>query len=853
MFRNADSGISFFFFSILNQHMVKQLSFIVLTVFFAWLFCLQAIAVPLPVVEAPSILVRNYTKDDYQASCQNWGAVVSPSGVLFVANNSGLLTFDGNSWNIFELSDQSSVYAVTIFRDTIFTGQNNDFGYWIIDDLGIPTYHSLHHLLPSSVSHSETFGQLYATDDILYIKSENYLFQYTTDGRLTPAVMHTGRDPFDQFENEQHYLLSKLPLPLQQELERSFVSDVVTIDTLLCIGTRYNGLFLVTPQGKILEHYSTRNQLQDNNIHSIYKQGDRRLWLLLDNGISLVSFQSPVTLLEDRREVGKLLDACSIADTLLLKTNQGVFKQVMDEDGRLKLAPYTALFPETNTEQRVLFNLPSSVTDTLPSFRKVMNENDQVVWGLQNGNKLSRIRLSETLGAIESVKEYVIPEGNNAEIVTDMSIIDDWVVLATNSGFYRYDKVCDCFVPHVQLNEQLDVYARGKLVFPVSTGLYWITLGNEAALFYILDGTAQLKCRIFFDNYNLSVVNREKRIISFSDSLHLVSAKQGVLLINTRRLIENNLAPNSFFRIMRIRYEDKNGLHYLPLTTKEVVLPFNFRNFIIQAGTSVFTPTHQISYMIEGISEKWSAWQNGGTISFLQLPEGSYTLKIRKYVVKGPFPEISLQIKVSSPWYDTMWAYIVYLLLLWVFVQGGLHYYLKTQRKKEQDLLETERLAEQQKLQQLKSEILETELQNKNNELTLQTSILVKKNQVMQALLDELESQKEVLGDRYPNKLYAKMKALITENLNGQADWLLFESYFNSAHQNFIERLRAQYSDLTVGDLRICCLLRMNLSTKEIASMLNISVRSVELRRYRLRKRLCMEAEDNLVDFLLSF
>lgn len=832
--------------------MVKQLSSIVWTVFFAWLFCLQAIAVPLP-IETPSVFIRNYTKDDYLASCQNWGAVVSPAGVLFVANNSGLLTFDGNSWNVFELSDQSSVYAVTMFRDTVFTVQNNDFGYWIIDDLGIPSYHSLHHLLPSTISRSEIFGQLYATDDILYIKSENYLFQYTSDGKLTPAVMHTGRDPFDQLENEQHYLLSKLPLSLQQELDRSFVTDVAMMDSLLCIGTRYNGLYLVTPQGKVLEHYSIHNQLQDNNIHSIYKQGDRRLWLLLDNGISLLSFQSPVTIMEERSEVGKLLDACILDNVLLLKTNQGMFRQITDEDGRIKLEPYTGLFPETNTERHTLSDLPSLVTDTLPFFRKLLDENAQIIWGLQDGNKLSRIRLSDTPGRIESVREYVIPEGNNAEIVTDISLIDDWVVLATNSGFYRYDKVRDCFVPHVQLNDQLDVYARGKLVFPVSTGLYWITLGNEAALFSILDGTVQLKCRVFFDNYNLSVVNREKRIISLSDSLHLVSAKQGVLLINTRSLIENNLVPSSFFRIMRIRYEDKDGLHYLPLTTKNVALPFDFRNLIIQVGTSVFTPTHQISYMIEGISTEWSAWQNEGTISFLQLPEGSYTLKIRKYVVKGPFPEISLQIKVSSPWYDTMWAYIVYLLLLWGIVQGGLHYYLKAQHKKEQNILETERLTEQQKLQQLKSEMLESELQNKNNELTLQTSMLVKKNQVMQALLDELESQKEALGDRYPNKLYTKMKALITENQNSQADWLLFESYFNSAHQNFIERLRARYSDLTAGDLRICCLLRMNLSTKEIASMLNISVRSVELRRYRLRKRLCMETEDNLVDFLLSF
>ena len=149
--------------------------------------------------------------------------------------------------------------------------------------------------------------------------------------------------------------------------------------------------------------------------------------------------------------------------------------------------------------------------------------------------------------------------------------------------------------------------------------------------------------------------------------------------------------------------------------------------------------------------------------------------------------------------------------------------------------------------------MLEAKLQDKNNELTLQTTALVKRNQAVQALLEELERQKESLGERYPNKFYTKMRKLMEDTLNDQEDWLLFESYFNSTHQNFIDRLRQQYTDITVGDLRICCLLRMNLSTKEIASLLNVSIRAVELRRYRLRKRLGLEGDTNLVDFLLSF
>lgn len=290
-----------------------------------------------------------------------------------------------------------------------------------------------------------------------------------------------------------------------------------------------------------------------------------------------------------------------------------------------------------------------------------------------------------------------------------------------------------------------------------------------------------------------------------------------------------------------------------PINTQRISLPHNFQEFNVWAGTTIFTSNHQISYKIEGVSSDWSAWQHDGKITFLQLPEGRYELKVRKYVIKGPYPELTLPIEVRPPWYNTVWAWLVYITLVWFLVQAVLRYNLKNLHKEEQEKAEAERQAEQQQMQVIKNRMLEAELQNKNNELTLQTTALVKRNQAIQSLLEELEKQKETLGERYPNKLYIRMKTLMEETLNNQADWVLFESYFNSTHQNFMDRLRQRYSDLTTGDLRICCLLRMNLSTKEIASLMNVSVRAIELRRYRLRKRLELEGDTNLVDFLMNF
>ena len=396
-------------------------------------------------------------------------------------------------------------------------------------------------------------------------------------------------------------------------------------------------------------------------------------------------------------------------------------------------------------------------------------------------------------------------------------------------------------------------FADADQIYPIGNDLYWLCVKNEAGLFHNENGNGTLKCRLLLDNYNMNMVSRDRRMFPLSDSLHLISAMQGVLLVNIRDLIGSGLGAGTPLQISEIEYVDKHGEHNLPVNSEKITLPHNFQELSVYVGSTIFTPNHLISYMIEGVSSDWSPWQKDGEISFLQLPEGKYTLKIRKYVVRGPYMEIAIPITVRPPWYNTIWAWLAYIILTGIIAKFVLGYHLRNLRKEELARQEAERQAEKQKIQQMKSDMLEAELQNKNNELSLQTSALLKRNQAIQALLDELERQKETLGDRYPNKLYIRMKNLIEESLNDQADWLLFESHFNSAHQNFIERLRQQYSDITTGDLRICCLLRMNLSTKEIASLLNVSVRAIELRRYRLRKRLSLDGDTNLIDFLMNY
>lgn len=668
-------------------------------------------------VDIPNIFIKNFTVDDYKASCQNWGLSVAPDGILYIANNMGLLTYDGNTWKCFETPDKVPVHGVTFLNDTIYTISENSFGGWTRDNMGVIRYHKLHKI-PAEVKFKE------------------------------PPVF--------------------IPFELPDEILHAQPSVFTTIGDLYFIGTMNNGLYITNPDGVILRHLSTHDQsLPDNIVRAICIQDAEQIWIAFDNGISQISFSSPLIQLGIRSQIGKLKNATLYNDTLYIETNIGYFKK--------KLA---------------------------------------------TGDKFKPVDIGkETF--------HLLPQNSVFDSLRISSVFND--------------------------PKSLGEFADAEQIYPVGDNLYWLCIHNEAGLFHNDGGKGTLKCRLLLSNYNMNMVTRDQRIYSLNDSLHLISAMQGIALVNVRELIEGGLGASTPLQISEIKYVDKDGSHNLPVNSQKITLPYNFQELTVNVGSTIFTPNHQISYIIEGVSSNWSPWQKSGEISFLQLPEGKYVLKVRKYVVKGPYPEISIPITVRAPWYNTIWAWLVYIIATVLAGKYLLGYHLKNLQREEKRKQDAKRQAEEKQIQEMKSKILEAELQNKNNELSLQTSALVKRNQAIQKLLDELEHQKETLGDRYPNKLYSRMKNLMEDSLNDQADWVLFETHFNSAHRNFIDRLRQQYTDITTGDLRICCLLRMNLSTKEIASLLNVSIRAIELRRYRLRKRLSLDGDTNLIDFLMNF
>ena len=158
--------------------------------------------------------------------------------------------------------------------------------------------------------------------------------------------------------------------------------------------------------------------------------------------------------------------------------------------------------------------------------------------------------------------------------------------------------------------------------------------------------------------------------------------------------------------------------------------------------------------------------------------------------------------------------------------------------------------AREKELIRLRNEKLRNEVEHKSKELANSTMSIIKKNESLMEIRKILANQKTELGSRYPDKFFNYIVGKIDENISNQDDWQIFETNFERAHEQFFAKIKEKYPDLTSGDLRLCAYLRMNLSSKEIAPLLAISVRGVENHRYRLRKKLGLDHDDMLSDII---
>ncbi len=143
---------------------------------------------------------------------------------------------------------------------------------------------------------------------------------------------------------------------------------------------------------------------------------------------------------------------------------------------------------------------------------------------------------------------------------------------------------------------------------------------------------------------------------------------------------------------------------------------------------------------------------------------------------------------------------------------------------------------------------VEKELNTKSGELARSSMQLESKNDFLRNLQGGLSNI--IKANKMDTNQLLKMVSRIEQHLSENKDWQVVEENFNLIHDDFFQKLKHQYPKLSTQDAKLCALLKLKMSTKEIASQLNLSVRGVETKRYRLRKKLLGDRQFNLTHFL---
>lgn len=498
-------------------------------------------------------------------------------------------------------------------------------------------------------------------------------------------------------------------------------------------------------------------------------------------------------------------------------------------------------------------------------------ESGNVLWVTNKDRGVCRLNLSEDLSKVVKVKKYnhkYFPSGYDIFL----SHVNNEIVVTSHYGLWHYNQEKDSLEECHELESMLD----GKVAYTYldmdeAHNIWYVSGGSLKLLRYdaVKNTYSKDPHDVFLkgsliENYEHINVCGEQAIVGTEEGFSLVrlnhvTAGQEKLSLQIRRVYLTG-RKDSLIYGRSYYYKDA-----------PVVIPYKHNSLRIEYNVNNYDVAHSALYsyrLSEGNDKgEWSDFSENSVKEFTGLHEGKYTFSVKLLTEKEQEQVMtSFQFEVLPPWYRTLWSMIIYVvaacLLIYCMysrIAAGkkrllMQKELELYRQKQQFLKESD--IKDQKIDSLKEENLQSELRHKSEELIRTTLNIVRKNEML------MDIKKEVVGISHSiseeNLVSLRRKTLrllgkIETNIEHDDDLQAFQSTFDSVHHDFFKRLEEAYPELNNKEKMLCAYIKMNLLSKEIAPLLNISVRGVEISRYRLRKKLNLEERDNLAEFLQKF
>lgn len=537
---------------------------------------------------------------------------------------------------------------------------------------------------------------------------------------------------------------------------------------------------------------------------------------------------------------------------------------IKNKPGLYLASHYNGLYLlEKNNDQWLLhekiFGFDESARDILPA------DEPFTYWVCHGYKGVFKIRISPTYNRVSSVDHYTNKNGLGSSFNVNVTRWKEEVVFTTNTGIYRYDQKQNKFVPHKTLNAILDPTKNTRKLMQAGNKT-WFVQDDEAGYFYTAEKKPELHKDLFLNlkgsfNRGLEcIVNLTNNNVLFGTTtglfLYTIEKPRNSTDINTV-ITQISYSRDQEFNLLALS-NNKGEPEVLPNQTD--ILRFEFAAPKMTHGTDV-----QYSYKLENVDNNWSSWQKIAYKEYTHLRPGKYTFKVRSRNTAGLIgKEAVYNFTILPKWYQTDLAYILYTILTILLIIFAIRYikrrieaeHLKTKLEalKAKKMLELE--VEQLKLQRDKEEIskdrsnLQEEILNNSKELANYTMLLIKKKDIFNEITVDLKELKDYVKNDDSRKKLFQIFQKLNQHKIGEDYLEVFDVNFEKVHHNFFEELKKLNPTLTKRELRLCAFVKMNLTNKEISPLLNISLRGVENARYRIRKKLDVNHEDNFVAFL---
>ena len=489
------------------------------------------------------------------------------------------------------------------------------------------------------------------------------------------------------------------------------------------------------------------------------------------------------------------------------------------------------------------------------------------IWVSHAYKGIYKITLNNDLKIATSVKYYDKRSGLPDSYNVNVFKLDNQILFSSDSGFCVYDDITDRFYKYQQLNKMLGTFATSNKIIAAIGKKYWfINHGRVALADLSIPGKLTIDSNRF-STLNGQMVQHYENINLIGTSIYLISVDDGFVILNDddALLPDKIQMPVVLIRKIEDITDKVSVISDNSNSINGIEIPFSQNNLRVTYALPYYRQAKiKYQYFLDGYSKQWSEWTTQSQKEFTNLAQGFYKFNVRAKMNDENVSAVTVfTFTILPPWFATKIALFFYLLVVvLVFYVVQYYYNLKLKRhqqfihnkldREKEEFLKQEAIANEQQIVKIKNEQLQADLAGKSRELANSAMNIVYKNEFLQKISQEITHLKDSSGKQLAEEQLRRIQKVINEGMNDERDWNVFESSFNEAHENFFKKLKLGHPDLVPNDLKLCAYLRMNMSSKEMASLLNISLRGVEIRRYRLRKKLNLEHDKNLVEFLLE-